>query len=411
MANVLLIESIISKEDITYKHLEMLDLLKTLEISPTHFVKQELIEPYTKTYLGSGKVHEIHELIIEQNIDLVVCNFDLSPVQYMTLKDAFDIEILDRTGVILQIFSRKARSKEARLQAEIANLKYLKSRLVDKEANYSQVTSGGGYRNKGSGEKQIDLDRSKYKVLLKRKELELEKLVTQRKNNRNNRSNLPIMAIVGYTNAGKSTLLNQLLKKSNTKESKNVIQEDKLFATLETSTRLIDIYEYPYFLLTDTVGFISNLPTMLVEAFKSTLEEISDADLLIHVVDVSNPNFIEQIKVTNSILKELNCENIPTIYLYNKLDKCKSIPFIPKRNELLVSMNDSDDLKQILDLIFNEIKEKWDYIELMVPFSKNVYMIKKYGFVENLEMIEDKFIVKGYFPTYHMKYIKSLLDD
>ena len=411
MANVLLIESVINKEDITYKHLEMLDLLKTLEISPTHFIKQELSEPYTKTYLGSGKVLEIRELITQYNIDLVVCNFDLTPVQYMSLKDKFGVEILDRTGVILQIFSRKARSKEARLQAEIANLKYLKSRLVDKEANYSQVTSGGGYRNKGSGEKQIDLDRNKYKILLKRKEIELEKLVIQRKNNRKTRLNLPVMAIVGYTNAGKSTLLNQLLKKSNTKESKNVLQEDKLFATLETSTRLIDIYEYPYFLLTDTVGFISDLPTMLIEAFKSTLEEISDADLLIHVVDVSNPNFVEQINVTNSILKELKCEDIPTVYLYNKLDKCKSIPFIPKRNELLVSVNDSNDLKQILDLIFNEIKEKWDYLEFEVPFSKNVYMIKKYGYVVNLEMVEDKFLVKGHFPNYNLKYIKSLLDD
>lgn len=411
MANVLLIESVINKEDITYKHLEMLDLLKTLEISPNYFVKQELSEPYTKTYLGSGKVHEIYELIMTYNIDLVVCNFDLTPVQYMALKDKFDVEILDRTGVILQIFSRKAKSKEARLQAEIANLKYLKSRLVDKEANYSQVTSGGGFRNKGSGEKQIDLDRNKYKVLLKRKEVELEKLVVQRKNNRKTRFNLPVMAIVGYTNAGKSTLLNQLLKKSNTKESKSVIQEDKLFATLETSTRLIDIYEYPYFLLTDTVGFISNLPTMLVEAFKSTLEEISDADLLIHVVDVSNPNYLEQINVTKSILKELNCENIPTVYLYNKIDKCKSVPFIPKRNELLVSLKDFEDLKQILDLIFNEIKEKWEYLELEVPFSKNVYMIKKYGFVENLEMLDDKFLLKGYFPSYHKKYLKSILNE
>ncbi len=411
MANVLLIESIINKEDITYKHLEMLDLLKTLEIVPSFFVKQELSEPFVRTYIGTGKIHEIYELIITHNIDLVVCNFDLSPVQYMSLKELLKTAILDRTGVILQIFSQKAKSKEARLQAEIANLRYLKSRLVNKEANYSQVTSGGGFKNKGSGEKQIDLDRNKYKTLLKRKEQELNELVVQRKNNRKNRLNLPVMAIVGYTNAGKSTLLNQLLKKSNTRESKKVIQEDKLFATLETSTRLIDIYEYPYFLLTDTVGFISDLPTFLIDAFKSTLEEIADADLLIHVIDVSNPNFREHIKVTYSILKELNCENIPTVYLYNKIDKCKSIPFIPKRNELLVSLNDSNDAKQILDLIFNEIKEKWEYLELEVPSSKNVYMIKKYGYIDHLEMFEDKFKIKGYFPSYHMKYINSLLND
>ena len=153
------------------------------------------------------------------------------------------------------------------------------------------------------------------------------------------------------------------------------------------------------------------MPTFLIDAFKSTLEEIADADLLIHVIDVSNPNFREHIKVTYSILKELNCENIPTVYLYNKIDKCKSIPFIPKRNELLVSLNDSNDAKQILDLIFNEIKEKWEYLELEVPSSKNVYMIKKYGYIDHLEMFEDKFKIKGYFPSYHMKYINSLLND
>lgn len=411
MANVLLIESIINKEDINYKHLEMLDLLKTLELYPKYFIKQELEEPYSKSYLGSGKILEIRELINEYNIDLVICNFDLTPIQYTHLKDAFKVEILDRTGVILQMFSLKAKSKEAKLQAEIANLQYLKSRLVNKDANYSQVTSGGGLRNRGSGEKQIDLDRSKYKTILKRKQNELEKLVIQRKNNRKKRINLPVAAIVGYTNAGKSTLLNQLLKKSNTKENKSVLQEDKLFATLETSTRLIDIYEYPYFLLTDTVGFISDLPTMLIEAFKSTLEEIADADLLIHVVDVSNDNFLKQIAVTNSVLKELNCQDIPTIYLYNKIDKCKSIPFIPKRNELLVSLNDTNDLKQILDLIFNELKEKWEYFEFVVPHSKNVYLLKKYGFVVNLEILEQGFLVEGYFPSYHLKYIKSFLNE
>mgnify|MGYP004566545291 FL=1 len=411
MENVLLIEAIIDKNEFLYKHKEMLNLLFTLGITPNFIASQVLSEPYINSYLGTGKIDEIHRLIKSENIELVICNFDLTPTQYDTLHHIFKIEILDRTGVILQIFSIMAKSKEARLQVEIANLKYLKNRLVNKEANYSQVTSGGSAHNKGSGEKQIDLDRSKYRMLLKRKQKELDELVIQRKNTRKMRTNLPVVAIVGYTNAGKSTLLNNLISKSNNKNSKKVLEEDRLFSTLETSTRLIDIYNYPSFLLTDTVGFISHLPTMLVDAFKSTLEEIKEADLLINVVDVSSPHYINNLFVTEDILIKLDADNIPQIILYNKVDECKNIPFIPKENELLVSLNTDEDIEQIMKLIFDSLSKNWEYQQIKIPVFKDIYRLKKLGYIKNMEMFDDYYLVDLYLPNYNKQKLKDFLND
>jgi len=406
--NVLLINARIAGENIDFKKKEILQLLESLNLFPSYEVEQELNAPYTKSYLGKGKVAEISELIKQYDFDLIVCNFDLTPAQYTYLQSVFSIDILDRTSVILEIFNKEAQSKEARLQVQIANLKYAKNRLVDKNANYAQVTSGG-LKNKGAGEKQINLSRTIYKNLIKQKEQELHNLVVQRKNNRKMRMNFPVVAIVGYTNAGKSTLLNAFLKASKGRNNKEVLQADRLFATLETATRLINIYDYPSFLLTDTVGFINDLPTTLVEAFKSTLEEINDADLLIQVVDISDPNYLKQISVTKYILHELGADNIPLITLYNKIDLCEHYPFIPKENELLVSLNNTDDVKQILDLIFTKLCKQWIYRELKVPFSQMI-KIKQYGFVVNFDLLEDCYLVKIYIPQYNLGIIQEILN-
>ena len=408
-SRVLLINSIIKKQDIMRKHNEMLNLLETLDLFPSEVVSQELDCPYFSTYLGRGKVLEIKDLIDDENIEIVVCNFDLTPVQYVNLKNIWNVDIFDRTGVILKIFSLHAKSKEAQLQVQIANLMYLKNRLINPDANYEQVTSGG-LKNKGSGEKQINLDRQKFKLLLKRKQNELAKLVVQRKNNRKNRFKLPVVAIVGYTNAGKSTLMNVFLKKSHAKESKKVVEENRLFATLETSTRLIDIFEYPNFLLTDTVGFIDDLPTILVESFKSTLEEIKEADVLIEVVDVST-NYIHDMEVTNEILKEIGVSNIPKIILYNKFDLCGNVPFIPKQNEMFVSLNYDDDFKDILNLVFNVLKRQWAYYELEVPFYKNINLIKKYGFVQKIHTLETNYLIIIYVPKQNISSLFAFLND
>ncbi len=406
--NVLLINARIAGENIDFKKKEMIQLLESLDLFPNYEVTQDLDAPYIKSYLGKGKVAEISELIKQYYFDLIVCNFDLTTAQYTYLKNVFSIDILDRTSVILEIFNKEAQSKEARLQVQIANLKYAKNRLVDKNANYAQVTSGG-LKNKGAGEKQINLSRTIYKNLIKQKEIELHNLVVQRKNNRKMRANFPVVAIVGYTNAGKSTLLNTLLKASKGRNNKEVLQVDRLFATLETATRLINIYDYPSFLLTDTVGFISDLPTTIVEAFKSTLEEINDADLLIQVVDVSDVNYLKQISVTKDILHKLGADNIPLITLYNKIDLCSHYPFVPNENELLVSLNSADDVKQILDLVFSKLCKNWIYRELKVPFSKMI-KLKQHGFVIDFDLLDDCYLVKIYIPQYNLGIIQEILN-
>lgn len=241
--NILLVDAIIKNESIITKQKEMLNLLTTLygEYNLT-YTYQKLETPFTTTYLGKGKVYEIKDIIEKENVDILVMNFDLTPIQYLTLKNNISIPIIDRTGIILEIFMKNAKSKEARLQVEIANLQYLKARLINKEANYSQVTSGGGLKNRGTGEKQIDLDRYKFQRILKNKQKELEQLTIQRKSNRNMRFDIPLISIVGYTNAGKSTLMNKMLDKAKVQQNKRVLEENKLFATLETSTRFISVF-------------------------------------------------------------------------------------------------------------------------------------------------------------------------
>ena len=306
MKKVIVISASLCGEDTTRKDKEIINLIGSLDMEAVRFYTQNINEINKNTYIGSGKISEIITYIRPlEDIDSIVFNCDLSPLQFRTLKDLFKKEIYDRTGIILQIFAQRAKTKEAKLQVEIATLQYLRARLVEKEANFSQVTSGGGAHNKGSGEKQIDIDRYKYRVLLAQKNAELESLVSKRAHNRQRRSNcnLPIVAIVGYTNAGKSTLLNTFIEADKKSNEKKVLQEDRLFATLETSTRYIDITKYPSFLLTDTVGFIDNLPTILIKAFRSTLEEIKEADLLIQVVDVSDNEYKNQIITTNNTLK------------------------------------------------------------------------------------------------------------
>lgn len=410
--NILLVDAIIKNESIITKQKEMLNLLTTLygEYNLT-YTYQKLETPFTTTYLGKGKVYEIKDIIEKENVDILVMNFDLTPIQYLTLKNNISIPIIDRTGIILEIFMKNAKSKEARLQVEIANLQYLKARLINKEANYSQVTSGGGLKNRGTGEKQIDLDRFKFQRILKNKQKELEQLTIQRKSNRNMRFDIPLISIVGYTNAGKSTLMNKMLDKAKVQQNKRVLEENKLFATLETSTRYISAFNYPDFLLTDTVGFINDLPTTLIEAFKSTLEEISCSDLIIHVVDISSDNYKEQIETTNNILKELNTDKIPMIYLYNKFDKCTSYPFIPKQNELFVSLNNAEDIDSILNLIFNTIKENWTLLKFKMPINENINKIKKYGYIKSIQFDDDSYFIEGYFPSYSIKYIKDFLDN
>ena len=370
-----------NKEEELYFINEFKSLLGEAGFSSKHVYTQNLKEIDSKTYFGTGKISEIAGFCTSFNsncepsdkITYIACNCDLNGLQKKNIEKISGLEVIDRTNVILNIFEKNAKTKEAKLQVEIAKLNYLKNHLIDEKASYSQVTSGSGGHNKGEGEKKLELSRRliRKNILIKSKELEQIKL--SRRNSRIKRDNSTIfkIGIVGYTNVGKSTLVNSLLNFCKREENKEVLSRDSLFATLETSTRLIKHFKYPAFLVTDTVGFCSDLPICLIDAFRSTLEEITESDLLIHVVDSSSPFKDIQIETTNQILKDLGAEDIPIIYLYNKYDLLiEGLPTLPKKDELYVSLKNDNDVEDIVRFICSNLfKEK--EIEVLFPYDKN----------------------------------------
>ena len=342
-------------------------LLKEVNCEVIAYFSQNIEYVENSTYVGSGKLLEIasfYHSYNEQNpdspIELIACNFELTGLQKKNISHIIGAEIIDRTFVILDIFEKNAKTREAKLQVSIARLQYLKSHLVDEKASYSQVTSGSGH-NKGKGEKQIELSRRQINKAITQKKKELEEIKLSRRNSRTSRLNNPIpkVCIVGYTNAGKSTLLNRLVSLS--KEDKTVLEKNALFATLETATRGISIYGYPSFFLTDTVGFISNLPIYLVDAFRSTLEEIKEADLLVQVIDISDPFKEEEIATTKQIIKDLEADSIPMINIYNKYDLLGGFAnFLPKEDELFVTLLEKEDVEDALRFIVSNVTKNWE---------------------------------------------------
>lgn len=277
-------------------------------------VIQKLERPDTRTYVGSGKLEEIKEYRQALDVDIIVFDDELSPAQLRNLEKELEVRILDRTTLILDIFARHARTSIARTQVELAQLQYMLPRLTRMWTHLERQRGGIGMR--GPGETQIETDRRLIKERISDLKIQLAKIKTQKELQRKNRESLVRVALVGYTNVGKSTLLN-LLSKS------DVLAENKLFATLDTTVRKVVIGNLP-FLLSDTVGFIRKLPTQLVESFKSTLDEVADADLLLHVVDLSHPNHEEQIAAVNQTLADIGAADKPIIMVYNKIDQVEN---------------------------------------------------------------------------------------
>ena len=391
-------------------------LLKEINCELVAYFSQNIETIERSTYVGVGKLlevsayyHKYNEENPDDPISLVACNFELTGLQKKNISSHVGAEIIDRTFVILDIFDKNAKTREAQLQVNIARLQYLKNHLVNEMASYSQVTSGSGH-NKGKGEKQIELSRRQINYAITQKKKELESIKLSRRNMRVSRLNNPIpkICIVGYTNAGKSTLMNRLVNLS--KEDKTVLEKNALFATLETATRGISIYGYPSFFLTDTVGFISHLPIYLVDAFRSTLEEIKEADLLVQVVDISDPFKEEEIATTKEIIKDLGADQIPMINIYNKYDLLGGpVNFLPKEDELFVSLLDEDDAIEALKFIVSNVTKNWEHCQIELPYSVDFATFSKENYVISKKEKEDSYICEVLInPAFKYKYVSYL---
>ena len=324
----------VTREAYDRQMLELEELAKACGLRVVGICIQSASEITQKTFLGSGKVDEIRLMIEETDADIVLFNESLSPMQVRNLEKAWDTEVLDRTGIILQIFSRRARTREARLQVECARLKYMLPRLAGLRVGLSRQGGGSGrLSNKGAGEEQLELDRRHIEHRIAELERQLKGVSRERAAQRSQRlsENICRVALVGYTNAGKSTLMNALLSRSAPSSRKKgsrsaapggreVFTEDMVFATLDTTVRRIQIWPHAAFLLSDTVGCISQLPLELVSAFHSTLEEAALADLLLLVADCSDPDYPHQLEVAARTLKEIGAGEIPVITVLNKAD-------------------------------------------------------------------------------------------
>ena len=328
------------------------------------------------TYFGLGKINEIKDMAHGLKAKVLVLNDELTPVQIRNLEKLTKLRVIDRTELILEIFSSRARTKQAKLQVQLARLQYELPRLHPSENTLDQQrgnggSTGGGFANRGAGESKLELNRRTIgkQISIIKRELQAIDKQEQIKAKRRNQNHIPKVALVGYTNAGKSTTMNGLLKEFSKHSDKQVFVKNMLFATLDTNVRRIDLENNFSFILSDTVGFISKLPHNLIESFKATLQEVKDADLLINVVDASDPNMIQMIRTTQNVLNEIGVKNTPIITAYNKADKSeRNYPQI-EGSGILYSAVDTKSIETLADLITKRIFTNYKKINLLLPLS------------------------------------------
>lgn len=357
-----------------YEMEELQNLAEAIGIETAGIVTQNVERIHAGTYVGTGKVDEIKGLFEALDADLVIFNDELSPSQIRNLEAALECEVMDRTMLILAIFSRRAKTSEAKMQVELAQHQYMLPRLVGLRASLSRQGggTGGGFKNRGAGETKLELDRRKIEEQISRIKRELETVKGQRDTQRKRRQKqgLPVVSLVGYTNAGKSTIMNQLMRETGREEDKQVFEKDMLFATLETSVRQVKLEDQKEFLLTDTVGFVSKLPTHLIKAFRSTLEEARDADLLLHVVDVSNEEYRYMMDITSKTLEQIGVEDVPTLYVFNKSDLAGREYPTYKDNQLWISAKEGVGISELVDQIKQRIFTDYQTVNLVIPFDQ-----------------------------------------
>ena len=375
---------------------ELAELVKTAGavVVGTLIQKRESIHP--GTYVGTGKVDEIAQLLAATGATGIVCDDELSPAQMKNLESILATKVMDRTLIILYIFAARATTSEGKIQVELAQLKYRLSRLSGLGKSMSRL--GGGIGTRGPGEKKLEMDRRLINDRIAQLNRELKEVVKHRDITRAKRekNDVPVVAIVGYTNAGKSTLLNHLT-------DAEVLEEDKLFATLDPTTRVLELDGHQQILLTDTVGFIRKLPHHLIEAFKSTLEEAKYADYIFHVVDASNPQMDKQMHIVYETLDRLGVRNKKIVTLFNKMDqRTDDEPLQDFRADhiLMISAARNEGLNEIKELLQEMLREDKVYVERVVPYAQAgmIQLVREKGELVSEEYVPEGIAIKAYVP-------------
>ena len=376
---------------------ELKQLAKACYMEVVGTVIQRMEFVHKALYIGTGKVQEVRDAAHALDAQLILFNDTLTPSQIKNLQDELKTPVIDRTTLILNIFEMRARTREARLQVETAKLQYLLPRLVGMhEALTRQGGTSGSMSSRGAGEKKLELDRRhiEHRISELRKELDAISRERETQRKRRERSRIPLAAVVGYTNAGKSTIMNQMVERFVGDEEKKVLEKDMLFATLDTTIRRINTGNNQDFLLTDTVGFIHKLPHGLVKAFRSTLEEIKGADLLLQVVDVSDPGYQEQMQTTKETLQELGAGDIPMLIVFNKADRLleNTYPRTAGTNKIYISARQPESIELLVREIIRRVYADYEELRLLIPYEKG--SIVSY-LQENAQILEQTYEPEG----------------
>ena len=394
---VILVGVALSDQDDTKESLEELkDLVSTAGAETAGMLIQNREQQHPATYVGKGKIEELKNMIWELRATGIVCDDELSPAQMKNLQDELDVKVMDRTLIILDIFAARASTSEGKIQVELAQLKYQQTRLTGWGRAMSRL--GGGIGTRGPGEKKLEMDRRLIRTRISRLKAELRDVVKHREVQRKQRqkNHLPVVCIVGYTNAGKSTLLNHFT-------NAGVYEEDQLFATLDPTTKSLDLSGGQTILMTDTVGFIRKLPHHLVEAFKSTLEEAKYSDLILHVVDASNPQKEKQMEAVYDTLKQLGANESPIITAFNKIDLLNGDEILKDPNAeavVRISGKNGEGTDQLLEQIEKILQKQKLYLEKLYGYQEagKIQLIRSHGQLLKEEYRDDGIYVEAYIP-------------
>ncbi|EKK20578.1 GTP-binding protein HflX [Fructilactobacillus florum 8D] len=370
--NTIIIGLNLDQADFNYSMEELEQLTTANHLKTVGKVTQKLPHPEAATYFGKGKVEEVAQLVVTTNASTIIANDELSPSQIRNLEKATNATVMDRTGLILEIFATRAHTREAKLQVELAKLKYQLPRLrTGASQHLDQQSAGGGLANRGTGETKLELNRRTIEHQINHVRHELKESeqshATQRK--RRAESHLKTVALVGYTNAGKSTIMNQLVQRFGENEDKQVFVKNMLFATLDTSVRKLELPGHRSCLLSDTVGFVSKLPHQLVAAFQSTLSEAAQADLLLQVVDYSDPNQALMMETTNATLQEIGVPELPMITVFNKADLAGTAYPIRTGHEIIISAKDEHSIDLLVETITTQLFADEVVKSFTIPFA------------------------------------------